>query len=136
VRGVSRAGGADEDDAEEEAVTGPMRDAPMRDVVRIMHVRGTRGGHQLVCLLECGHWISRRARPGRFGVQCFGCVIEAEIRKGRSVSRYSHLAVIVREQTPSVTGFHDLTSAMAFFDEAQTQWSESYLVEVLKGPLV
>ena len=114
-----------------------MNTAPMRDVVRILDVKGPRRGRQLVCLLECGHWISRRARPGRFGVACFGCVIEAELRKGRSEKRYTHLSVICREQQPpEVLGFHDLASAAAYFENASAQWSESVLVEVLKGPVV
>lgn len=61
-----------------------MNTAPLRDVVRVLDVQGPRRGRTLVCLLECGHWISRRARPGRFGVPCFGCVIEAELLKGKA----------------------------------------------------
>jgi hypothetical protein len=111
--------------------------APLRDVIRLIDVQGTRGGRQLVCLLECGHWISRRGRPGRFGVACMGCVIEAELAKGRGKGRYSHLTVIVREQEPAeVRGFENLSSAAAYFEGASVNWSESFLVEVLKGPLV
>lgn len=114
-----------------------MNTAPHRDVVRIIDVQGPRRGRTLVCLLECGHWISRRARPGRFGVACFGCVIEAELKNGRSEGRYTHLTVIMREQEPAdVRGFHDLASAQGFFEQASNQWSESFLVEVIKGPLV
>lgn len=111
--------------------------APLRDVVRMLHVQGARGGNQLVCMLECGHWISRRARPSRFGVACFGCVIEAELRKGKATGRYTHLSVICREQEPpEVRGFQDLASAAAYFENASAQWSESFLVEIIKGPLV
>ncbi len=50
--------------------------------------------------------------------------------------RYTHLVVIFREQIPSVHGFYDRASAEAFYDLAAQQWSESFICEILKGPLV
>lgn len=49
---------------------------------------------------------------------------------------YTHLVVIFREQVPTVTGFYDLVEAQKFYDLAGAQWSETFLVEILKGPLV
>lgn len=49
---------------------------------------------------------------------------------------YTHLVVIFHEQAPTVTGFHDIDSARAFYGEAGTQWSESFLTKVIAGPIV
>ena len=54
---------------------------------------------------------------------------------GGTHSPYMYLVVIFREQIPTVTGFYDLASAQAYYEIAGTQWSESFLVEILKGPL-
>lgn len=51
------------------------------------------------------------------------------------VGRYSHLVVISREGALEVRGFHNLETAAAWENYAGGQWSESYLCEVIKGPL-
>lgn len=47
---------------------------------------------------------------------------------------YTHLVVIVREGVPEVTGFPGLQDATVYFDQAGTQWSESFLTEIVYGP--
>lgn len=49
---------------------------------------------------------------------------------------YTYLVVIFREQIPAVWGFHDEQSAREFASTAGAQWSETYVVVVLSGPLV
>ena len=49
---------------------------------------------------------------------------------------YQFMVVIFREQTPEVYGFYELSSAEKFAEEAGAQWSETFLTEVIKGPLV
>ncbi len=51
---------------------------------------------------------------------------------------YTHLVVIVREPGMEITvvGFYDLESAKAFADEAGAQWSQTYVTQVILGPLV
>lgn len=63
-----------------------MKPSPMREVVRLIRVKGARRGHLLACLLECGHWCTRRQKPGRFGVACAACSAVAELeRQGLAV---------------------------------------------------
>jgi hypothetical protein len=50
--------------------------------------------------------------------------------------RYTHLVVIFREQEPSVVGFCSLKEAMKYADDAGAQWSETYVTQIIKGPLV
>jgi len=60
---------------------------------------------------------------------------ESQIGRGRP----THLVVILRDGEPSlttVTPFYNLADAAEFHDRAGAQWSESYLVEILRGPLV
>lgn len=52
------------------------------------------------------------------------------------MKKYTYLVIIYREQTPTITPFYDLETATAFYDEAGAQWSETFLVEILRGPLV
>lgn len=49
--------------------------------------------------------------------------------------RYTHLVVIFREQEPSVIGFYNLKDAMKYADKAGAQWSETYVTQIIKGPL-
>jgi hypothetical protein len=51
------------------------------------------------------------------------------------MSRYTHLVIIFREQQPTVTGFYNRADAEAFYESAGAQWSATFLVEILKGPL-
>jgi hypothetical protein len=53
----------------------------------------------------------------------------------RRVGRYTHLVVIAREGVPEVREFENYDDAATWHDEAGSQWSESYLTEVIKGPL-
>lgn len=50
--------------------------------------------------------------------------------------RYTHLVVIVREPGMEITvrGFYDRAEAEHFADEVGTQWSETYVTEILRGP--
>lgn len=52
------------------------------------------------------------------------------------MERYTHMVLIFREGPPDVTPFYDLDSAMEFADRAGAQWSETYVVEIKRGPLV
>lgn len=56
---------------------------PLRDVTRIVYVRGMRGGHQVALVLECGHWVTRRRPPVYLakGVHCIGCIVEKVVRE-------------------------------------------------------
>lgn len=56
---------------------------PIRDVTRIIYVRGGRGGHQVALVLACGHWVTRRRPPVHLakGLACIGCVVERVIRE-------------------------------------------------------
>lgn len=62
-----------------------MKQPPQREVMRVIDVRGPRGGRLLACVLSCGHWITRRARPPRnWGVACIGCVVEDDMAMAKS----------------------------------------------------
>lgn len=50
--------------------------------------------------------------------------------------RPTHLVVICREGTTEVTPFYELKPALEYSDAAGAQWSETYVAEVIKGPLV
>lgn len=50
--------------------------------------------------------------------------------------RWTHLVVICRDGVPSIYPFESLADAMEFADRAGAQWSETYVCEILKGPLV
>jgi hypothetical protein len=54
---------------------------PLRDVRRIIYVRGARGGRQVALVLECGHWITRRRAPRYLekGIACIGCLVQKHI---------------------------------------------------------
>jgi hypothetical protein len=54
---------------------------PIRDVTRIIYVRGMRGGHQVALVLDCGHWITRRRAPVHLakGLGCIGCLVQKHI---------------------------------------------------------
>lgn len=56
----------------------------MRAVVRIVYAQGPRRGRQMACILECGHWMTRRQRPGRFGVGCVCCLVQEELEKDKA----------------------------------------------------
>lgn len=52
---------------------------------------------------------------------------------------YTHLVVIMHEQEPSVTGFYNLRDAIKYADDADdagAQWAETYVAQVIRGPLV
>ena len=51
---------------------------PLKDVIRVVNVRGMRGGHQVALVLSCGHWITRRRVPALLGRSfgCIGCLVE------------------------------------------------------------
>jgi hypothetical protein len=58
-------------------------------------------------------------------------------RRSHQVTRRpTHLVVILREGEPTVTPFYDAKDALEFYDRAGAQWSESFLVEIIRGPLV
>jgi hypothetical protein len=57
-----------------------------------------------------------------------------EAKKQPAPGVYRWLVVIVREGVPEVTGFWELEEAERHFDRASWQWSDSFLVEVVKGP--
>ena len=57
-------------------------------------------------------------------------------RSNRRPLRWQYLVVIVREGVPEVTGFNDIDDATAFYDLHGSQWSESYLCNVMKGPVM
>lgn len=59
---------------------------------------------------------------------------EAKSQPGMSVYRW--LVVIAREGVSEATGFWEREDAEDYFDRISLQWSESYLVEVVKGPKV
>lgn len=48
---------------------------------------------------------------------------------------YTHLVVIFREQIPEVVPFYDKETALEFADRAGAQWSETYVTEIVKGPI-
>lgn len=50
---------------------------PIREVKRIVYIRGGRGGHQVALVLECGHWVTRRRAPVHLakGLHCVGCIV-------------------------------------------------------------
>jgi hypothetical protein len=50
--------------------------------------------------------------------------------------RWQYLVVIVREGVPEVTGFNDIDDATAFCHLHGAQWSDSYLCNVVKGPVI
>lgn len=54
----------------------------------------------------------------------------------RHAGPHSHMVVICREGDTQATLFDDLRSAHEFHGSAGAQWSESYLTEILRGPLV
>ncbi len=58
---------------------------------------------------------------------------DAKYQPGMSVFRW--LVVIAREGVPEVTGFWEREDAEDYFDRASIQWSDSYLVEVVRGPI-
>lgn len=98
-----------------------------------MHtLEGPRGGVQLVHVMSCGHWMTRRQPATE--LNCIGCGIElaSDLRR----PRHEYLVVISREGDILVTPFDDPNAAMAFAAEAGAQWSETYVCKVLSGPLV
>lgn len=50
--------------------------------------------------------------------------------------KYPWLVVIVREGVSEATGFTDEKAAYDYYDRAGTQWSDSYLCRVERGPVV
>lgn len=56
--------------------------APRRDVVRVIEVEGERGGVQLVHVMTCGHWMTRRGRPMK-QLSCIGCVVDEAMAERR-----------------------------------------------------
>jgi hypothetical protein len=56
---------------------------PIRDVLRIIYIRGAHGARQVALVLECGHWITRRRPPVHLakGLACVGCVVEKVLRE-------------------------------------------------------
>lgn len=50
--------------------------APMRDVVRVMEVAGTRGGVMLVHVLSCGCFLTRRAKTPVKKSPCVACFVQ------------------------------------------------------------
>ncbi len=51
---------------------------------------------------------------------------------------YSRIVIIFQEDKPEIVGFlnGDEEAAEEFYEKAGAQWSDSYLCQVLKGPLV
>jgi hypothetical protein len=62
-----------------------MNRPPIRDVTRIVYVRGMRGGHQVALVLSCGHWITRRRAPVHLakGLGCVGCLVHKQLEAER-----------------------------------------------------
>jgi hypothetical protein len=58
-----------------------MTRPPLQDVVRIVYVRGARGGRQVALVLACGHWMTRRRPPQHLskGIACTGCLVQRAI---------------------------------------------------------
>jgi hypothetical protein len=73
---------------------------------------------------------------GTWGLPSGLCVMSIRRVEQPAPGRYSHIVAIVREGDPEVRGFHDYKAAFDWYDAAGTQWSESFLCEVVKGPLV
>ena len=61
---------------------------PIQDVVRIVYIRGARGGRQVALVLACGHWITRRRAPQHLskGVACTGCLVQRAIDADREAT--------------------------------------------------
>jgi len=59
-----------------------LRHPPRQDVIRIIYVRGARGGRQVALVLSCGHWITRRRAPQHLaeGLACIGCLVEQALK--------------------------------------------------------
>jgi hypothetical protein len=53
--------------------------APMRDVVRVLEMEGERGGHLLVCILECGCFATRRQKTPPQRMPCVACFVKENI---------------------------------------------------------
>lgn len=56
--------------------------------------------------------------------------------RARKPKKWAYLVVIIRDGIPTVTGFNDFAEATAFYDLHGLQWSDSYLCDVMKGPVV
>lgn len=58
-----------------------MSRPPIQDVIRLVYVRGGRGGHQVALVLSCGHWMLRRRAPVHLakGIACVGCLVQKTI---------------------------------------------------------
>jgi hypothetical protein len=50
--------------------------------------------------------------------------------------RSTHLVIIFRDGVPEIYPFRDVVEAAEYADRAGAQWSETYVTEILKGPLV
>ena len=63
-----------------------MQTAPVQDVLRIIYVRGMRGGRQVALVLACGHWVTRRRAPQYLakGIACIGCLVEKALKEDAS----------------------------------------------------
>jgi len=48
--------------------------APLREVTQVVEVIGPRGGVQMVHVLTCGHWLTRRSAVK--AAACIGCAVE------------------------------------------------------------
>jgi hypothetical protein len=57
-----------------------------------------------------------------------------EAKKQPAPGVYRWLVVIVREGVPEVTGFWEGEDAEKYFEDAWMNWTDSFLIEVVKGP--
>lgn len=61
-----------------------METAPLREVVRVVEVRGPRGGTIHALVLSCGCFMTRRLKDGKrppLEVPCLACFVNASVRK-------------------------------------------------------
>ena len=49
--------------------------------------------------------------------------------------KHTHMVLIVYEGLRSITPFPSLAEAEAYFDRAAEQWSEAYILAVVRGPI-
>jgi hypothetical protein len=72
---------ADVDDARIAAaeLPGAAMKAPARDVVKVLTLKGERGGVQLVHVMSCGHWTAIRTLVPRKTMACIGCFVAQQL---------------------------------------------------------
>lgn len=64
------------------------------------------------------------------------CKLILEMLEQRVRRHECFIVVIAREGVPEVTLFGDYESAFNFYDLWGSQWTESYIARVMRGPLV